>query len=238
MLTDLHLQKYLDGELSEEEEKELEAAIERSPELKARLEALENRSEVVGKPTWQRMREHRNARRGSRTRYTIILPGLLILVVILMVAQHWYAKPGENSTFTMTGGTGTALELLYNSKTGWRYLDAGFKPGDSLSFAVRDNAHYHIAVKAIYGRAGAAGMENAQVATLLADAPDRVYSKESAKPEFASPKGAAAPGQIVVFYGDTPLPELPDGQVLDLVDSRVTERGGTDFQYQIFSAAP
>jgi len=46
------------------------------------------------------------------------------------------------------------------------------------------------------------------------------------------------PGQIIVFYDDTPLPELSSAGVIDLVESRGVERGGLDYQYQIYSAAP
>lgn len=242
MLTDLHLQKYLDGELSEEEEKEIEALIEKSPELKARLEALENKSQVMGKPTWQRVREHRHARRGSRTRYTIMLPGLLILVVILMVSQHWFSKPGQNSTFTMSGGNGKAIELLYNSEKGWRYVDADFKPADSLSIAVRDAGTYHVSVVAVYGRSEtpAVGAEaRAEVVPLWLDAPDRTYAQTGSKPVFIVPPGRReTPGQIIVFYRDTPLPDVSGAGALELVDAHGIERGGGDVQYQVFSFAP
>jgi hypothetical protein len=151
MLTDLHLQKYLDGELSEEDEKELEARLEKDPDLKARLEALENQSQVVGQHAWQRYRKGRHARRGSRTRYTTMLPALLFLIVVLMVARHWFVRPGENSTFTLSGGNGNAVELLYDAPTGWRYLDKEYAAGDSLTFSVRDTGSYHIAVAAVFG---------------------------------------------------------------------------------------
>jgi hypothetical protein len=234
MLTDLHLQKYLDGELSEEEAGEVEAMLEKSPELKARLEALENQSQVVGKPTWQRMREHRHARRGSRTRYTIMLPALLILVVVLMVAQHWFSRPGQNSTFTMAGGNGKAIELLYDSQKGWRYLDADFKPGDSLSFSVRDTGAYHVAVTAVYGKD-----PGAETAVLWSDAPDRTFTRNGSKPVFILPQShREAPSQIIVFYRDTPLPEETGAGALELVESHGVLRGGGDVQYQIFSASP
>jgi hypothetical protein len=242
MLTDLHLQKYLDGELSEEEERDVEAMVEKNPELKARLEALENKSQVMGKPTWQRMREHRHARKGSRTRYTIMLPALLILVVILMVSQHWFSKPGQNSTFTMTGGNGKAIELLYNSKNGWRYVDADYKPSDSLSFAVRDAGSYHVAVTAVYGNPKGVALGSnpgAEVVPLWPDAPDRTYAQNGSKPVFTAPPGRLeAPTQIIVFYRDTPLPEVGGAGAIELMEARGIERGGGDVQYQVFSFAP
>lgn len=231
MLTDLRLHKYLEGLLSEEEEKEVEAMLAKNPELQARLEALKNQSQVLGKPTWQRLLAGRGSRRGSRTRYTTLLPALLMLMVVLMVTQHWFARPGENSTFTMNGGNGSALELLYNAPSGWRYLDKDFKPTDSLSISVRDTGVYHVAVMAVYGR----GPE-AQVVALLPDGPDRTYAKSSSKPVFTLKDAAQAPSQIIVFYHDKPLPELSDATVLDILASHGNERGGLDFQYQIFSA--
>ena len=234
MLTDLHLQKYLDGELSGEDEKELEAQLEKNPELQARLEALENQSQVLGQHAWQRFRKDRHARRGSRTRYTTMLPALLFLIVVLMVASHWFAKPGENSTFTMSGGNGNSVELLYDSPSGWRYLDKEYAAGDSLTFSVRDGGSYHVAVAAIYGTG-----TDAEVSMALTDSPERAFDQKGVKPVFlAQSKTAAglAPSQIIVFYDDAPLPELPAARVLDLLSSRGNERGGLDFQYQVFSA--
>jgi hypothetical protein len=251
VLTDLHLQKYLQGMLSKQEETELEAILEKNPEMKARLEVLKNQSEVLGKPAWQRIHLERGSRSGSRTRYTTLLPALLMLVVVLMVAQHWFSRPGENSTFTMSDGNGSNVEILYNAKSGWRYLDADYSAADSLTFSIRDEGRYHIAVAAVYGRG-----QDAEVVMVLPDAPERIFDQRSVKPVFlpASKTTAAVPGtadsgraalagsgpiapsQIVVFYDDAPLPELSGARVLDLLFSHGNERGGLDFQYQVFSA--
>jgi hypothetical protein len=250
MLTDLHLQKYLQGMLSEKESEELEAMMEKNPELKARLETLKNQSEVLGKPAWHRIHLERGSRRGSRTRYTTLLPALLVLVLVLMVAQHWFSRPGQNSTFTMSEGNGSGVELLYNAQNGWRYLDAGYKPTDSLTFSIRDEGRYHVAVAAIYGNG-----PDAEVNLAWPDAPERVYDQKSTKPVFlpkyqppATPDaagGAASkqvdpasvtPSQIVVFYDDAALPELSAARVLDILASHGNERGGMDFQYQVYSA--
>src|SRR5690606_4380114 len=169
MLTDLHLQKYLQGLLSDKESKELETILEKNADMRARLESLKNQSEVLGKPAWQRIHLDRRSRKGSRTRYTTLLPALLMLMVVLLVAQHWFSRPGENSTFIMSGGNGSDLELLYNSPKGWRYLDAGYQPGDSLTFSIRSDDRYHVAVVAIYGRG-----PDAEVVTAWPDSPDRV----------------------------------------------------------------
>lgn len=241
MLTDLYLQKYLDGELSEEDEKELEARLEKDPELQKRLEALENQSQVIGKHGWQRMREGRHNRRGSRTRYTTLLPALLFLILVLMVAGHWFSRPGENSTFTMAGGTGNSVELLYDSPSGWRYLDKGYHPADSLTLSVRDSGTYHVAVAAIYHIGG-----EPEVVMAWPDAPDRAYDQKSPKPVFRPVSASAdttsrdagaevAPGQIVVFYDDAPLPELPAKRILELV-SAGPSKGGEEFRYQVFTS--
>lgn len=254
MLTDLHLTKYLQGLLSDKESKEVEAMLEKNPDMKARLEVLKNQSEVLGKPAWQRIHLERGNRTGSRTRYTTLLPALLMLLVVLMLAQHWFARPGENSTFTMSGGNGSGLELLYDSPDGWRYLDAEYKPTDSLTFSVRDEAKYHVAVAAVFGRG-----PDAEVVMAWPDAPDRVYDSKSPKPVFlpksgsvfsiksgngsldsvqagqAGPQGVA-PSQILVFYDDALLPDLPGSRILDLLSSHGNERGGLEFQYQVFSA--
>jgi hypothetical protein len=241
MLTDLYLQKYLDGELSEEDEKELEARLEKDPELQARLEALENQSQVIGKHGWQRMREGRHARRGSRTRYTTLLPALLFLILVLMVAGHWFSRPGENSTFTMSGGNGSSVELLYDSPSGWRYLDKGYAPQDSLTFSVRDKGSYHVAVAAIYGTA-----PEAKVVIAWPDSPERAYDVKAGKPVFRPVSPAAdtnfrdagadiAPSQIVVFYDDAALPELTAARILELAATRPEKSGGEEFRYQVFS---
>jgi hypothetical protein len=234
MLTDLHLQKYLDGELSEEDEKELEARLEKDPELKARLEALENQSQVVGQHAWQRFRKGRRSRHGSRTRYTTMLPALLFLIVVLMVARHWFARPGENSTFIMSGGNGKSVEVLYDSPGGWRYLDKEYAVGDSLTFSVRDEGAYHVAVEAVFG-----SNQDAEVVEAWPDAPDRVYDQKAKKPAFLAASRTApgvAPSQIVVFYDEKPLPRLTGARVLEILSSRGNERGGIEFRYQVFSA--
>lgn len=236
MLTDLRLQKYLQGLLSDEDAREVEALIAKSPEMQARLEALKSQSEIVGRPMWQRVLLDRKSRHGgSRTRATILLPLLLVVAVVLMLGGHWFSKPGVNSTFTMADGNGTALEVLYNSASGWRYLDAGFRGGDSLTFSVRDGGSYHVAVMSIFGRG-----KDAEVVPLLADGRERRFDRQTPKPAFlpGDASHAGRPHQIIVFYDDTPLPELSAVRVLDIVESKGNERGGLDFQYQVFSSGP
>jgi hypothetical protein len=236
MLTDLRLQKYLQGMLSEEEAKEVEAMLAKSPEMAARLEELKAQSDIVGRPMWRRVLLDRKTRHhGSRTRATILLPLLLVIAVVLTLGGHWFSRPGENSTFTLSGGNGTALEVLYNSAKGWRFLDAGFRSGDSLTFAVRDDGAYHVAIYSVFGRGS-----GAEVLPRLTDAPGQRFDRRSPKPAFLAGDSAhpGKPAQIIVFYDDTPLPELPAHRVLDILESKGNERGGLDFQYQVFSSGP
>lgn len=244
MLTDLHLQKYLQGMLSGKESKELEAMLEKNPDMQARLEALKNQSEVLGKPAWQRIHLERKSRTGSRTRYTTLLPALLMLMVVMMIARHWFSRPGENSTFTMSGGNGSGVELLYDAASGWRYLDAGYAAGDSLTVSVRDEGDFHLAVAAVYGRG-----PDAEVVMALTDAPDRLFDKHTPKPVFLplstsapvqgdSDSANLKPTQIIVFYDDAPLPVMSGERVKELLSSHGNERGGLDFRYQIYSAGP
>lgn len=231
MLTDLHLQKFLDGQLSAKEMEEMEKIIEKNPELQARLEVLENQSQVIGKKRWQRLAQNRNSRRGSRTRYTTLLPALLLLVIVLLVTRHWFSRPGENSTFTMSGGNGSAMELLYNGEESWRFLDANFNPKDSISISIRDSANYHVIIVAIYGIG-----PDAQVVTLLPNDSLQTFGKTSAKPAFLLKNSVVPPQQIAVFYNTLPLPALSGPEILDILASHGNERGGLDFKYQVFSS--
>jgi hypothetical protein len=134
----------------------------------------------------------------------------------------------------MSGGNGDAVEVLYDSQGGWRYLDKDFAAGDSLTFSVRDAGAYHVAVAAVFGNG-----PDAEVEFAWPDAPDRVYGQNGKKPVFLAVSRAApgvAPSQIVVFYDDKPLPELTAARVLDLLSSHGNERGGIEFKYQVFSA--
>ena len=235
MLTDLRLQKYLQGLLSEEESREVEALIARNPDMQARLEALKAQSEIVGRPMWQRILLDRKSRHGgSRTRTTILLPVLVVVAVVLMLGGHWFSRPGENSTFTLAGGNGSALELLYNSSSGWRYLDAGFRGGDSLTFSVRDSGQYHVVVQAVFGSG-----RDAEIVPLFEGGAAR-FGKEGGKPAFLADRGGIGrrPSQILVFYDDTQLPDLSAARVLDIVETKGNERGGLDFWYQVFSSGP
>jgi hypothetical protein len=163
-----------------------------------------------------------------------MLPALLFLILVLMVARHWFVRPGENSTFTQSGGNGNAVELLYDAPSGWRYLDKEYAAGDSLTFSVRDSASYHVAVAAVFGEG-----PDAEVAFAWQDAADRSYDQKAKKPVFLPASRTApgvAPSRMIVFYDDKPLPELTSARVLDLLPSQGSERGGLEFKYQVFSA--
>jgi hypothetical protein len=236
MLTDLRLQKYLQGQLSSEEEKELEVLLEKNPDLKRRLGELEERG-LVTRPMWERSLLERKARRGSKVRYTTILPALLILGVVLMLASHWFSKPGGNSTFIRAGGNGVAVELLYSSPQGWRYFDAGFKPGDSLTFAVRDKGKYAVEVLGIYP-----GMPQPVVQAIWKSPEGQHFGTRDVEPVFSlpslslssQPRTQTSPLYLTVIYDTGSLQTLAAEDLLSLL--RDGGGGGRlpTFDYQIF----
>ena len=238
MLIDLRLQKYLQGRLTPAEERALEVLLEKNPDLQRRLEELEQRGHTIRRPIWERLLLDKGRRKGSRVRATTFLPALLLLAVVLIVSGHWFSKPGANSTFTLNGGNGTAVELLYDSQSGWRYLDAGFRFGDSLTVSIHDDKQYHISIVAIYGQ----GPEAMVAPVWKTNGEQTLGNATFPKPVFrlaaVSGTGNAGPRQFVVFYDEVPLPNLPDDRILDLLASHGNERGGLDFYYQIFSASP
>ena len=230
MLTDLHLQKYLQGRLSPHEERELEVMLEKNPALKQRLAELEERASVT-RPMWERTQLERKSKRGSKVRYTTLLPGILILLLIVGLSSHWFSKPGANSTFMRTGGNSTSVELLYNTAQGWRYLDAGFRPGDSLTFAVRDGEKYGVCVFGIYP-----GMPE-QVAGEIWNSPaGQRYGIRDVKPVFSSraPHETVAPHFLAVVYDTGSLESITAEDLPGLLH----EGGGggrtPNFHYQVF----
>ena len=229
VLTDLHLQKYLQGRLSAGEERELEALLEKNPDLKKRLEELEARGSVT-RPAWERTLLDRNSRRGSRVRYATILPALLILLLIVALSSHWFSKPGSNSTFLHAGGNGTAVELLYYAAQGWRYFDAGFRTGDSLTFAVRDGGKYAVRIFAI-----APGMPEPVAEEIWGSPSAARYGSGDAKPAFAYARPQANTARfLAVVYDTGSLASLSAEELPGLL----REGGGggrvAAFRYQIF----
>ena len=229
MLTDLRLRKYLLGRLSRSEEKELEALMESNPDLKSRLEELRHNERVALRPAWERMILERNEKHGSRVRYTTILPALLMLVLILVLASHWFNKPGANSTFLLAGNTGSSVDILYGSKFGWRYFDAGFRPGDSLTFSVRDSGRYMVRIYGVYD-----GLPDPVVEEIWASSEGVRYSKHDAKPVFgfvptSVPK--SAPKYLAVVY-DTATFHPPAEELLDLWTNDQSPRAPS-YRYQV-----
>jgi hypothetical protein len=230
MLTDLHLQKYLQGLLSEEEEKNVEALLEINPDLKKRLQELEERPSV-GRPMWERKRLGRHAKRGSSVRYATVLPALLILLLIVVLSSHWFGKPGGNSTFIHAGGNATSVELLYNAPQGWRYIDAGFKPGDSLTFTVRDTGKYTVRVFGIYS-----GMPEAVAKEIWSSPEGLRFGSQDAEPIFSSlpASDSTRPRFLAVVFDTTTLTSLVPEELPQLL--RNGGGGGRipGFRYQVF----
>jgi anti-sigma factor RsiW len=82
MLTDKRLKKYLEGLLNEDEAKELEKLIEKNPELQIKLEKMRLDEEPTVGSLRRRHHLDQNLKRGSKVRYTTILPALLLLSLI------------------------------------------------------------------------------------------------------------------------------------------------------------
>lgn len=230
MLTDLYLQKYLEGRLSPEDENELRLLLEKNPDLKTRLEDLEERSEASVRHMWERTHVGRNAKRGSRVRYTTLLPGLLILILVVVLASHWFSKPGENSTFIHAGGNGTAVELLYNSSEGWRYIDVGFRYGDSITFSVRDAGKYSVRVFGIYP-----GIPEMVAEEIWKSPVGLKYAGKDIKPVFTSKiSNPASPRFLAVVYDTASLEALATEDVPGLLHNGSGGGRTPSFHYQVF----
>lgn len=230
MLTDLHLQKYLQGRLSAQEEKELEAMLEKNPALKQRLSELEDRGSVT-RPMWERTRLDRKSRHGSRVRYTTVLPALLILLLIVTLSSHWFSKPGSNSTFMRIGGNGAAVELLYGTARGWRFLDAGFKAGDSLTFAIRDGEKYAIRIYGIYP-----GMPEPVAVEIWRSPGEQRYGSRDLEPVFSSSprEEKVNPRYFAVVYDTASLDQLSAEEVPSLLHDGSGGGRTPAFRYQVF----
>jgi hypothetical protein len=233
MLTDLHLRKYLEGRLSRREERELETLFEKNPAMKERLEELRSREHSVTRPAWERLFLDRGTRRGSKVRYSTILPALLILLLILGLTSHWFGKPGGSSTFVHVAGNGTAVELLYNSSRGWRYLDAGYRPGDSLTFAVKDSGRYAVRVFGLGGE-----KRDPAAWEIPFGLPEKKYGGRDPKPVFPSRASEDKPlHYLAVVYDTASLEGLTLGDVSDLLEMEGGAGGrSASFWYQIFRA--
>lgn len=232
MLTDLYLQKYLQGRLSDQEAKDLEDLLEKNPELQKRLEGLQDNHHTVGRPVWERTHLERHNRRGSRIRYTTLLPGLLILVLVLMLAAHWFGKPGGNSTFIHAGGNGTAVELLYGTEGGWRYIDKDFRTGDSLTFIIRDGGSYSIKVFGIYP-----GLPDPVAEEIWESPGEKRFSRSEPEPVFPSrtPQGSQnSPKFLAVMYDTASLSALQPEEVPGLLREGGGGGRAPSFRYQVF----
>jgi hypothetical protein len=180
---------------------------------------------------WERTLLDRKSRHGSRVRYTTILPALLILLLIVLLSSHWFSKPGNNSTFMRTGGNGAAVELLYGSARGWRFLDAGFKPGDSLTFAIRDGGKYAIRIYGIYP-----GMPEPVAVEIWKSPGEQRYGSRDLEPVFSSsPREVKAnPRYFAVVYDTASLDQLNAEEVPGLLHDGSGGGRMPSFHYQVF----
>jgi len=241
MLTDLRLQKYLEGRLNAQESRELEALLEKFPEMRERLDALKAEGEGAHIGHLRRRRHlEPKVNRGSRIRTGTVLPALVLLLIILGLASHWFSRPGANSTFSLQASTGHTVELLYESGQGWRYFDAGFKPGDSLSFSIRENGSWHVAVMAVevYGR-------QARLLPIWEDDPAKIFTKKDVKPIFPSLPDALGDAidpkalrHYVAFFSSEPLPDFQPDEAADILQGIMPQRDAASYRFQVFSVKP
>lgn len=231
MLTDRRLRKYLEGRLPEKERAELESLFEKKPALRARLEALRQEEPSPRSRLRDSLLLQRRDRAGGKVRFRFVLPALLFLLVVLLVGQHWFSRPGQNSTFVHHQGTGHAVDLLYRSAGGWRYFDAGFRPADSLSLAVRDSGRHAVLVL---------GLDSAKALyPLFATGADTLLGPAARKPVFALPAGRK-PSFLTVLYAPAahllPAPETLDpGFFLTPIAERPEHQGDHDYRFQTLS---
>ncbi len=238
MITDLRLLKYIQGRLSSEEEKEMETLMEKNPAIRERFEQLKARPESMHKSAWERLFLNKDVRNGSRVRYTTIFPVLLILILILMITSHWFSRPDGNSTFTLFKGNSSAVELLYHSKQGWRYLDAGYQTGDSLSLSIKKAgiADPKYAIRVFGIRSG----KTESIAEEIWNSPsDKLLGSQDPKPTFPS----SLPGNpekgnweyLALAFDTASLADLTGADILDLISIKGGIAGrNPSLLYQVF----
>ncbi len=230
MITDLRLQKYLEGLLSKEETEYVEAQLSKSEEWQARLEVLQNKPQVFARPIWQRVLMHRKQYTGSKMRFNSVMPILLLIVILVAISGHWFAKPGSNSTFILQDGNASSLELIYNSAQGWHYFDANFSVQDSLSFSIHDSGSYYVQVLGVYEK-------NQALHTFsIWEDSSRAFVKADKKPEFALLKNSKkdfVPKFFLLVYDRKPLPHWDEATLLQWLTTKSSPRMAP-FLFQIF----
>ncbi len=213
MLAERRLRKYLEGDLSPEAAAEVEAWVEKNDDVRALHDKLAAEYEK-GPSLFHRKRRDTGPRRGSRIRASTLLPGLGALILILVLAQHWYSRPGSNSTFTFAGGNSEDLDLLYRSESGWRYLDAGFRAGDSLAFKNSGQGPIFLSVWGVWSQG-----EKPQAKLLYRAEAPLAPGEDSER--TASAAGGEVDGGLVylaAFYDTLPVPDLGAEKVIRILN--------------------
>ncbi len=227
MITDLHLQKFLEGRLSVDESEAVREMLKKSPELQERLDALEGRSQIVGRSRWARLfLDRKDTRRKSKWTY---LPIVILILFIFSLAGHWFSRPGDNSTFTYQAGNASAVELLYDGEQHWRYLDLRYSPTDSLTFSIRDKGRYYVGVYALYNRDG-----NPEVIPVFSGV--EPFARSGNMPKFMlqdhdGNPASTAPDHFLVAYHADFLPRVQP-EIIPFLWSQGASPG---FHFQIFS---
>jgi hypothetical protein len=231
MIAERRLRKFLEGELSEAAEAEVKAWIEKNPDVQILHDKLVAEYEN-GPSLFHRKRAKPHPRRGSRIRASTLLPGLGALILVLVLAQHWYSRPGSNSTFTFAGGNGQDVDLLYLSKSGWRYLDADFRYSDSLAFKNSGPRPIFFSVWGIWAKE---------------DQPHalKLYKPDSPlEPGTDSERTTAIQNQLPanttlrylsIFYDSLPLPDLEGDQVIRQLSADESSPLPLPYRYQAFA---
>lgn len=231
MLAERRLRKYLEGDLSAEAAAEIEAWIEKDPEVRALHDKLAAEYEQ-GPSLFHRKRRETGPRRGSRIRATTLLPGLGALILILVLAQHWYSRPGSNSTFTFAGGNAEDLDLLYRSESGWRYLDANFRAGDSLAFKNSGEGPVYLSVWGIWNRDEEPHAER----LYRTDAPLPPGKDSERSASVVAGKDAGALVYLAVFYDSLSSPDLkPESVIRILKEEALPADQAFKGRYQAFA---
>ncbi|NET23868.1 MAG: hypothetical protein F6K07_33320 [Okeania sp. SIO1H5] len=229
MISDLHLLKFLQGKLSEKESQALIEQMKQSPELKQRLRNLQAQSVSVRRPLWQRVLFEKKTVDHRVFRVTIIFPSLVLVAFVTLLALHWIARPGSNSTLTYLRGNSESIELLYESKEGWRYFNAGFNLKDSLTIAIQDSISYHCALYLIRSN---------PYQVLPVWKHDELLSQKNTMPRFQLPQEVVSmkrTDRLLLVHSPHPLPHLSEEQVRAVQERELDNLEDLSFQFMLYA---
>ena len=249
MLTDLHLQKYLQGMLSKRDEAELEAILEKNPEMKARLEESEEPERSAGQTG---LAAHPAGKRQPQRQPHPV--------------HHLASRPadahgGADGGAALVLQSGREFHLYHERRQRFgRGTPVRRRPAAGVTWMRATNpgtaSPFPSAIRAAIMWPWRPCTDPARMrrSSWPSDAPDRAFDAKSPKPVFLPAAGSA-----VSARGHQRQTRLPDRQCSRLrkslyfmtmrrfrtcperaswncLFSRGNERGGLEFQYQVFSA--